>query len=76
MLDLTTERARIEDGHCILDLGCGWGAFSLYAAARFPKSSVTGVSNSNSQRQCIERQAHERGITNRRIVTADINDFE
>jgi cyclopropane-fatty-acyl-phospholipid synthase len=76
MLDLTAERARIEDGHSILDLGCGWGAFSLYAAARFPNSPVVGVSNSHSQRQYIEGQALERGLTNLRIVTADINEFE
>jgi cyclopropane-fatty-acyl-phospholipid synthase len=76
MLDLTAERAQIEDGHSILDLGCGWGAFSLYAAARFPNSSVVGLSNSHSQRQHIENEALERGLTNLRIVTADINDFE
>lgn len=76
MLELTAQRARIEDGHSILDLGCGWGAFSLYAAARFPNSSILGVSNSNSQRQYIEQQAHERGLANLRIVTADINDFD
>src|ERR1035438_8479526 len=76
MLDLTTERARIENGHTILDLGRGWGAFSLYAAARFPDSSIVGVSNSNSQRQYIEGQALQRGLTNLRIVTADINEFQ
>jgi cyclopropane-fatty-acyl-phospholipid synthase len=76
MLDLTAERARIEDGQSILDLGCGWGAFSLYAAARFPNSAIVGVSNSNSQRQFIEQQARERGLSNLRIVTADINDFD
>jgi len=76
MLDLTAERARIEDGHSILDLGCGWGSFSLYAAARFPNSHVVGVSNSNSQRQFIEAEAHARGLTNIKIVTADINDFD
>ena len=76
MLDLTAARAQIEDGHSILDLGCGWGAFSLYAAARFPNSKITGLSNSHSQRQYIETQARERGLTNLRIVTADINDFE
>ena len=76
MLDLTTERAQIEDGHSILDLGCGWGAFSLYAAARFPNSSILGVSNSNSQRQFIEDQACERNLPNLRIVTADINTFD
>ncbi len=76
MLDLTAERVGIEDGHSILDLGCGWGAFSLYAAARFPNSSVVGLSNSHSQRRYIEKQALERGFNNLRIVTADINDFE
>jgi len=76
MLDLTTERAAIEDGHSILDLGCGWGAFSWYAAERFPDSTVVGLSNSHSQRQYLENQALERGLANLRIVTADINDFE
>jgi cyclopropane-fatty-acyl-phospholipid synthase len=76
MLDLTAERAQIENGHSILDLGCGWGAFSLYAAARLPGSSVLGVSNSHSQREYIEAQARKRGLTNLRIVTADINHFE
>jgi cyclopropane-fatty-acyl-phospholipid synthase len=76
MLDLTAGRARIEDGHTILDMGCGWGAFSLYAAARFPRSRILGVSNSNSQRQYIEGQAKERGLSNLRIVTADINEFD
>lgn len=76
MLDLTAERARIEDGHSILDLGCGWGAFSLYAAARFPNSTIVGVSNSHSQRRYIEQQAAQRGLTNLRIVTADMNAFQ
>lgn len=76
ILDLTAERAKIEDGHSILDLGCGWGAFSLYAAARFPKSTVVGVSNSQSQRLYIEQQALDRGLANLRIITANINDFD
>jgi cyclopropane-fatty-acyl-phospholipid synthase len=76
MLDLTANRAQIEDGHSILDLGCGWGAFSLYAAVRFPRSTIVGVSNSHSQRQYIESQALQRGLTNLRILTADINEFD
>ena len=43
MLALTCRRARIEDGQRILDLGCGWGAFSLYAAERYPDASITAV---------------------------------
>lgn len=76
MLDLYAERARIEDGQSILDLGCGWGAFSLYAAARYPNSSVLGVSNSRSQREFIEAQARLRGLDNLKIVTCDINSFD
>ncbi len=37
---LTCERADLKDGREILELGCGWGSFSLYAAAQFPKSKV------------------------------------
>ena len=75
MLQLTAQRAQIKDGNSILDLGSGWGAFSLYAAARFPASSVVGVSNSSSQRADIEAQAKARGLKNLTIVTADINTF-
>lgn len=76
MLDLSAERAQIDNGHSILDLGCGWGAFSLHAAARFPASAIVGVSNSHSQRQYIEAEARARGLTNLHIVTADINTFD
>lgn len=74
-LDLTARRARIEDGHSILDLGCGWGSFSLYAAARFPASSITAVSNSQTQRSYIEAQARERGLRNLRVITANVDSF-
>ena len=49
MLDLYIERANIQNGQEILDLGCGWGSFSLYAAAKFPESNITSVSNSFDQ---------------------------
>jgi cyclopropane-fatty-acyl-phospholipid synthase len=76
MLDLTAERAQLADGQRVLDLGCGWGSLALYAAARYPNSRITGVSNSHSQRQFIEAQARQRGLDNLTIVTADINTFD
>jgi cyclopropane-fatty-acyl-phospholipid synthase len=45
-------------------------------AEHFPKSSITAVSNSASQRAFIESQATHRGLRNVRIVTADINEFD
>jgi len=76
MLDLTVERASLEDGQSILELGCGWGSLSLYMAQRFPRSQVLGVSNSQSQREYIEEQARNRGLINLRIVTCDMNCFD
>ncbi len=76
MLELYAERARLEDGQRVLDLGCGWGSLSLWLAERHPESRILGVSNSASQREYILRTARERGITNLEIVTADANTFE
>lgn len=73
MLALTAARAGLADGQDILDLGCGWGAFALWAAARYPRARIVGLSNSHGQRAFIEAQARARGITNLRIVTGDIN---
>ncbi len=77
MLELSCERAGIEDGQDVLDLGCGWGAISLWIAERYPGCRVTGVSNSAPQRLWIEAEAERRGVADRvRIITADVNDLE
>lgn len=76
MLELYAERAALKDGQTILDLGCGWGSFSLWAAQKFPRSQITGVSNSKPQRLFIEFEAKLRGLTNLRIITADMNTFD
>ncbi len=48
----------------MLELGCGWGSFSLFAAARYPASTFTAVSNSATQKAFIDSEAKKRGITN------------
>jgi cyclopropane-fatty-acyl-phospholipid synthase len=75
MLDLTTRRARIEDGQTVLDLGCGWGALSLYLAGRFPRCRILAVSNSRSQGAWIVTEAARRGLTNVQHQIADVNAF-
>ena len=75
-LQLTCEHAQLEEGQDILELGCGWGSLSLWMAKEFPRSSITSISNSNSQREYILGQARSRGIENLRVLTADINAFE
>jgi cyclopropane-fatty-acyl-phospholipid synthase len=70
-LRLTAERAGIANGQRILDLGCGWGPFTLWAAEHFPRSTVTALSNSHGQRALIERRARERGLDNVTVITGD-----
>jgi cyclopropane-fatty-acyl-phospholipid synthase len=76
MLNLTCERARIEDGQQILELGCGWGSLSLWLAEQFPRARITGVSNSATQRAHIEAECARRGLSNLRIITCDMNRFD
>jgi cyclopropane-fatty-acyl-phospholipid synthase len=73
MLRLTCERAQLQDGERVLELGCGWGSLSLWMAERFPRSHITAVSNSRSQKRFIDRLAMERGLPNLKIVTCDVN---
>jgi len=74
-LDETIEHAALADGQKILELGCGWGALTLRIAERFPRSSITAVSNSHGQRSYIQTQAQQRGLKNLRVLTADMNHF-
>lgn len=77
MLGLTCQRAGIEDGMEILELGCGWGSLTLWMAQYFPHSRITAMSNSSTQRAWIEARLAERGWSDRvRILTHDINTFD
>ena len=75
MLTLTCERAQLQDGQQILELGCGWGSLSLWMAKHYPNSSILAVSNSRPQREFIESRAQELGLTNLSVQTCDMNDF-
>ncbi len=76
MLALTCERAGLEDGMRVLDLGCGWGSLSLWIAEHYPRCLVVGVSNSKAQREHILARSAARGRGEVQVVTADVNDFE
>src|SRR5580700_10973250 len=76
MLRLTCTRARIEDGQDILELGCGWGALSLWLAEHYPSAHITAVSNSATQRAHIEGECVRRALSNLKIITCDMNRFD
>ncbi|PSC74985.1 cyclopropane-fatty-acyl-phospholipid synthase [Micractinium conductrix] len=76
MLELSCQRAQLEDGQRVLELGCGWGSWSLFMAAKYPGSSITAVSNSRTQRAHITAEAEKRGLKNLQVITADLLVFE
>ncbi len=71
-LHTTLTRAEIKDGMQILELGCGWGSLTLVMAKAFPNSKIVALSNSRPQREWIEAQAHNLGLTNVTILTRNI----
>jgi cyclopropane-fatty-acyl-phospholipid synthase len=75
MLKLTCERAELQDGQRILELGCGWGSLSLWMAQHYPNAQITSVSNSRTQKQFIDAEAAKRGLKNLTIITANMIHF-
>ena len=74
-LKITCQRAGIENGMSILDLGCGWGSLSLWIAENYPDCRVHSVSNSSPQGEHIRFLSRERGLSNIQVVTRDMNEF-
>lgn len=71
-LEITMQRAEIQDGMKILELGCGWGSLTLSMAEKFPNAKIVAVSNSAPQRKYILSQAEQRGFKNIEILTVDL----
>ncbi|XP_058085027.1 (S)-coclaurine N-methyltransferase-like isoform X1 [Magnolia sinica] len=76
MLDLYCERAQIEDGQSVLDLGCGQGAVTLHVAQKYKNCHVTGITYSVSQKHFIEEQCKNLQLSNVEIILADITVLE
>ncbi|WP_019882365.1 MULTISPECIES: cyclopropane-fatty-acyl-phospholipid synthase family protein [unclassified Methylophilus] len=68
--------ARLGGPLQILELGCGWGALTLWMASHYPNAQVTAVSSSSLQREHIMQQAKARGLSNIQVIMADINLFD
>ncbi len=51
----------LEDGHRLLDIGCGWGGLALYAA-EICGARVTGITLSQEQLAVARQRARERRI--------------
>ncbi|MFK4050484.1 SAM-dependent methyltransferase [Acinetobacter venetianus] len=75
-LRIYSDRAQLNDGQSILELGCGWGSLTLWMAEQYPNAKITAVSNSATQRQYILAEAEKRGLNNIEVLTCDVNVLE
>jgi len=76
MIEKTISRGEITSNQQILDLGCGWGSFSIHAAQKFPESTFTCVSNSADQIEFIKQEAMKRNLKNVLPQKQDVNDLK
>ena len=63
-LDLVGRKLGLKPGSRLLDIGCGWGSMSLYAAEHFG-AQVTGVTIAAEQKRLIDARIRERGLEDR-----------
>jgi len=76
MLDLTCQRAQLEDGMSVLDLGCGWGSLTLWIAEHYPTCQILAVSKSQDQIEHIETSARDKGYQNVELLVKDVNNLD
>jgi len=55
---------------------CGWGSGALYFAEVLPNSKITAFSNSKTQKIYIDEKAKEKGLTNLKVITGNVVDYE
>jgi len=58
---LICERAGIEDGQLVFNIGCGFGSFETYLLEHFPRLRVVGITPSQVQAEHIRRRQNDPG---------------
>jgi cyclopropane-fatty-acyl-phospholipid synthase len=74
-LELTCRKLALRPGQRVLDVGCGWGAFAIHAAARHGVS-VVGITLSEAQASLARERVRRAGLSDRvRILVQDYRDL-
>ncbi len=72
-LALVCAKLGLQPGMRMLDVGCGWGSLSLYAAENFDVH-VTSVTLAKEQRDFVQQRVDERGLANIEVRHQDYRD--
>ncbi|RSS87949.1 class I SAM-dependent methyltransferase [Streptomyces sp. WAC02707] len=74
-LELICRKLNLTSGARLLDIGCGWGSLTLYAAERH-KAQVTAVTLAREQAAYVRGQVRERGLEHRvEVICQDYRDI-
>jgi cyclopropane-fatty-acyl-phospholipid synthase len=63
-LDTVARKLGLKEGERVLDVGCGWGGFPLWAATRYG-ANVLGITLSPPQAEKARQRAEEAGVADR-----------
>ncbi len=63
-LETVARKLELKEGDRVLDVGCGWGGFPLWAATRHG-ASVLGITLSAPQAERARQRAEEAGVADR-----------
>jgi cyclopropane-fatty-acyl-phospholipid synthase len=63
-LEMVARKLELKPGDRVLDVGCGWGSFPLWAATRHG-ADVVGITLSPPQAEKARRRAEEAGVADR-----------
>ncbi|MFG3046053.1 class I SAM-dependent methyltransferase [Streptomyces sp. NPDC048241] len=74
-LELICRKLGLAPGARLLDIGCGWGSLTLYAAEQH-KAQVTAVTLAREQAAYVREQVKKRGLEQRvEVVCQDYRDI-
>ncbi|MGA7560892.1 MAG: cyclopropane-fatty-acyl-phospholipid synthase family protein [Terriglobales bacterium] len=75
-LDYICRKLRLRPGMRLLDIGCGWGALIMHAAAHYDVEAV-GITLSVPQADLARKRVYEAGLMDRcRVEVSDYRDID
>ncbi|MBW2654728.1 MAG: class I SAM-dependent methyltransferase [Deltaproteobacteria bacterium] len=63
-MDIICRKLRLKEGEKLLDIGCGWGKFAVYAAKQY-NVNVTGITLSLEQKKYAEKWIENQGLSHK-----------